>query len=161
MRNAAYPFDVVANPDFLSEGSTLQSFRHPRQVIFGVTNARAAKIMRLLYRCYEWPLEPLMVTKPETAEMIKLAANAFMDMKIAFINEIASLCEIMGADIKQVARGIGMDDRSGLHSLKPGYWQSRFPRETRALARQAKEAGRPLKLVEAAIAVHGKQSNFV
>lgn len=160
-RNTAYPFDVVANPDFLSEGSALQDFRHPRQVIFGIINARAAKILRLLYRYYGWPQASLVVTNPETAEMIKLAANAFMDMKSAFINEIASLCEIMGADIVQVARGIGMDDRVGLHSFKPGHEESCFSREARALARQAKEAGRPLKLVEAVIAVHGKQSNLV
>src|SRR5690606_19219533 len=114
-------------------------FRRPRQVIFGVTNARAAKIMRLLYRYYEWPQAPLIVTNPETAEMIKLASNAFMDIKNAFISEISSLCEIMGADIAQLTRGIGMDDCVGPHSLKPGHGESCFPRDARTLARQARE----------------------
>ncbi len=149
-------FDVASNPEFLREGAAIDDFMHPDRVVVGVESAKAQKVMAELYRPLSLREFPMVYTGLESAEMIKYAANAFLATKITFINEIAALCERVGADVKAVAKGIGMDGRIGdkfLHA-GPGYGGSCFPKDTKALARIGQEHAVPMQIVEAVIKVN-------
>jgi UDPglucose 6-dehydrogenase len=144
-------FDVVSNPEFLREGAAIEDFMRPDRVVVGTHSEKAKDIMRDLYRPLFINETPLLFTGRETAEMIKYAANAFLATKITFINEIADLCEKVGANVQDVAKGIGLDKRIGgkfLHA-GPGYGGSCFPKDTKALIQTAKDFESPLKIVEA------------
>jgi len=145
-------FDVVSNPEFLREGSAIQDFMRPDRVIIGTDGDRAAAVMRELYRPLYLIEVPMIFTSLETAELTKYAANGFLATKISFINEIADLCERVGADVQDVARGIGLDGRIGRKFLHagPGYGGSCFPKDCLALTRTAAEEGAPVRIVEAA-----------
>jgi UDPglucose 6-dehydrogenase len=149
-------FDVASNPEFLREGSAINDFMRPDRVVIGTDSARAAELMRELYRPLYLRETPMVSTSLETSELIKYAANAFLATKISFINEMADLCEKVGADVQAVARGMGLDGRIGNKFLNagPGYGGSCFPKDTLALARTAQEAGAPVRIVETVVAVN-------
>jgi len=149
-------FDVVSNPEFLREGSAIGDFMRPDRVVIGADSDRARDVMRGLYRPLYLIETPIVFTGLETAELIKYAANSFLAAKITFINEIADLCEKVGANVHDVAKGIGLDGRIGKKFLHagPGYGGSCFPKDTLALAKTAQDFGAPLKLVETTIAVN-------
>jgi UDPglucose 6-dehydrogenase len=149
-------FDMASNPEFLREGSAIADFMRPDRVVIGTESARAADIMRQLYRPLYLIETPIVLTNLETAELTKYAANAFLAMKVTFINEMADLCERVDADVHDVARGIGLDGRIGRKFLHPGpgFGGSCFPKDTLALARIAQNAGAPSRLVEATVAVN-------
>jgi UDPglucose 6-dehydrogenase len=154
--NAKAKFDVASNPEFLREGAAIDDFRHPDRVVVGVESEKARKVMAELYRPLSLREFPVVYTGLESAEMIKYAANAFLATKITFINEIAALCERVGADVKAVAKGIGMDGRIGdkfLHA-GPGYGGSCFPKDTKALARIGQDHATPMQIVETVIKVN-------
>ncbi len=149
-------FAVVSNPEFLREGAAIEDFKRPDRVVVGTDDERARAVMRELYRPLNLNETPILFTGRRTSELIKYAANAFLAMKITFINEIADLCEVLGADVQQVARGIGLDKRIGgkfLHA-GPGYGGSCFPKDTLALVRTATDAGAPVRLIETTVAVN-------
>jgi UDPglucose 6-dehydrogenase len=149
-------FDVAANPEFLREGSAITDFMRPDRVVIGCDSERAKAVMRALYRPLFLLETPMLFTDIETAELIKYAANAFLAAKITFINEIADLCERVGADVQDVAKGIGLDGRIGgkfLHA-GPGFGGSCFPKDCRALVRTAREAEAELAIVEAVVRVN-------
>lgn len=152
-------FDVASNPEFLREGSAIDDFKRPDRIIVGASNARAADVLRHLYRPLYLLETPVLVTERETAELIKYAANAFLATKITFINEMADICEKVGADVGQVARGIGLDGRIGKKFLHagPGYGGSCFPKDTIALVRTAEMAGAPSSIVDAVIAANNRR----
>ena len=152
-------FDVASNPEFLREGSAIDDFKRPDRIVVGVDNSRAAEVMRELYRPLYLIETPIVFTSLETSELIKYAANAFLATKITFINEIADLCEKVGADVQDVARGIGLDGRIGAKFLHPGpgYGGSCFPKDTLALVKTAQEAGAPLRIVETVVDINGKR----
>ena len=149
-------FAVVSNPEFLREGAAINDFKRPDRIVVGADEERAREVMRELYRPLFLNETPMLFMGRRTSELTKYAANAFLAMKITFINEIADLCEAVGADVQQVARGIGLDNRIGSKFLHPGpgYGGSCFPKDTLALARTASEAGAPLRLVDATIEVN-------
>ncbi len=149
-------FDVASNPEFLREGSAIGDFMRPDRVVIGAESERAQEVMRRLYRPLYLIEAPILFTAIETAELIKYAANSFLAMKVTFINEMADLCEKVGADVHDVARGIGLDGRIGRKFLHPGpgYGGSCFPKDTLALARIAQDWGAPLRLVETTVAVN-------
>ena len=152
--NAA--FDVASNPEFLREGAAIDDFMHPDRVVVGVESKKAKKVMAELYRPLSLREFPMVYTGLESAEMIKYAANAFLATKITFINEIAALCERVGADVKAVSKGMGMDGRIGdkfLHA-GPGYGGSCFPKDTLALARIGQDHAVPMQIVETVIKVN-------
>ncbi len=144
-------FDVASNPEFLREGSAIVDFMRPDRVVIGTGSLRARDVMRKLYRPLYLIETPILFTRRETSELIKYAANAFLATKITFINEIADLCERVGADVYQVARGIGLDGRIGPKFLHPGpgYGGSCFPKDSLALIKTARDKGAPLRIVEA------------
>jgi len=147
---------VVSNPEFLREGAAIADFKRPDRVVVGTDDERARDVMRELYRPLYLNETPILFTARRTSELIKYAANAFLAMKITFINEIADLCEAVDADVQQVSRGIGLDGRIGgkfLHA-GPGYGGSCFPKDTLALVRTAADAGSPLRLIETTVAVN-------
>ena len=147
---------VVSNPEFLREGAAIEDFKRPDRVVVGTADARAQEVMRELYRPLFLNETPILFTARRTSELIKYAANAFLALKITFINEMADLCEAVGADVQQVSRGIGLDKRIGgkfLHA-GPGYGGSCFPKDTLALVRTAADAGAPTRLVETTVAVN-------
>src|SRR3954454_2298438 len=147
---------VVSNPEFLREGAAIQDFKHPDRIVVGTEDARASKVMAELYRPLYLNRSPIVTTGRRTAELIKYAANAFLATKITFINEIADLCEKVGADVQEVARGIGLDNRIGgkfLHA-GPGYGGSCFPKDTLALLKTAEDHQVPLRIVESVVAVN-------
>ena len=149
-------FDVASNPEFLREGAAIDDFMRPDRVVVGVQSDRARDVMQEIYRPLFLRDFPIVFTDLESAEMIKYAANAFLATKISFINEIAALCERVGADVKAVSRGIGLDGRicnKFLHA-GPGYGGSCFPKDTRALARIGQDNGVPLQITEAVIQVN-------
>jgi UDPglucose 6-dehydrogenase len=148
--------DVASNPEFLREGSAIGDFMRPDRVVIGADSERAFTVLRRLYRPLYLIETPIVATSIETAELIKYAANAFLATKVTFINEIADLCERVGADVHDVARGMGLDGRIGRKFLHagPGYGGSCFPKDTLALARTAREANVPITLVEATIAAN-------
>jgi UDPglucose 6-dehydrogenase len=155
-------FAVVSNPEFLREGAAIGDFKRPDRVVIGIddvdgaTGTRAKAVMSELYRPLNLNESPLLFTARRTSELIKYAANAFLAMKITFINEMADLCEAVGADVQQVARGIGLDNRIGSKFLHagPGYGGSCFPKDTLALVHTAREAGAPVRLVETTVEVN-------
>ncbi len=154
--NPGAAFDVASNPEFLREGAAIDDFMHPDRVVVGVESDRAKKAMAELYRPLFLREFPVVYTGLESAEMIKYAANAFLATKITFINEIAALCERVGADIKAVSKGIGMDGRIGNKFLHagPGYGGSCFPKDTKALARIGQDHAVPMQIVETVIKVN-------
>ena len=154
--NPAADFDVASNPEFLREGAAIEDFMKPDRVVVGVESDRAAKVMADIYRPLYLRDFPILTTDLESAEMIKYAANAFLATKISFINEMAALCERSGADVKEVARGMGLDGRIGNKFLHagPGYGGSCFPKDTSALARIGQEHAVPQTIVEAVIRVN-------
>ena len=147
-------FDMASNPEFLREGSAIEDFKRPDRVVVGAETDRARDVMRALYRPLYLLETPILFTGRETAEVIKYAANAFLATKITFINEMADLCEKVGANVQDVSRGIGLDGRIGRKFLHagPGYGSSCFPKDTLALVRTAEEAGAPARIVEAVVA---------
>jgi len=149
-------FDVVSNPEFLREGSAINDFMRPDRVVIGTDSERARDVMRHLYRPLYLIETPIIFTSRQTAELIKYAANTFLATKITFINEIADLCEKLGADVHDVARGIGLDGRIGSKFLHPGpgYGGSCFPKDTLALVRTAEDIGSRLRIVEAVVDVN-------
>lgn len=154
--NPAADFDVASNPEFLREGAAIDDFMHPDRVVVGVQNERATEVMAEIYRPLYLRDFPILTTDLESAEMIKYAANAFLATKITFINEIAGLCERAGADVKEVARGIGLDGRIGNKFLHagPGYGGSCFPKDTAALARIGQDHAYPMQITETVIRVN-------
>ncbi len=149
-------FDVASNPEFLREGSAIGDFMRPDRVVIGTESERAREVLRRLYRPLYLIEAPILFTTLETAELTKYAANSFLAMKITFINEMADLCEKVGADVHDVARGIGLDGRIGRKFLHagPGYGGSCFPKDTLALMRIAQDWGAPSRLVEATVSVN-------
>jgi UDPglucose 6-dehydrogenase len=154
--NPKAEFDVASNPEFLREGAAIDDFMRPDRVVVGVQNDRAAEVMQDIYRPLYLRDFPIMVTDLESAEMIKYAANAFLATKITFVNEIAALCERVGADVKSVSKGMGMDGRIGNKFLHagPGYGGSCFPKDTQALARIGQDHSMPMQLTETVIKVN-------
>ena len=149
-------FDVASNPEFLREGAAIDDFMRPDRVVVGVESDRAAQVMAEIYRPLFLRDFPIVTTDLESAELIKYAANAFLATKITFINEIAALCEKVGADVKEVSKGIGLDGRIGNKFLHagPGYGGSCFPKDTSALARTGQEYASPLQIIESVIRVN-------
>jgi UDPglucose 6-dehydrogenase len=147
-------FSVVSNPEFLREGAAIGDFKRPDRVVVGTEDERARQVMRELYRPLFLNETPILFTDRRTSELIKYAANAFLAVKIAYINEMADLCEQVGANVQEVARGIGLDNRIGKKFLNagPGYGGSCFPKDTLALIRTAQEAHAPVTIVEATVA---------
>ena len=151
--------DVVSNPEFLREGSAIEDFMRPDRVVIGAEGERAQEVMRQLYRPLFLIETPIVFTSRSTSELIKYAANTFLATKITFINEIADLCEKVGANVHDVARGIGLDGRIGKKFLHPGpgYGGSCFPKDTLALVRTAQDAGSPLRIVETVVDINDKR----
>jgi UDPglucose 6-dehydrogenase len=149
-------FTVVSNPEFLREGAAINDFKRPDRVVVGTDDERARERMRELYRPLFLNETPILFTERRTSELIKYAANAFLAMKITFINEIADLCEEVGANVQEVARGIGLDNRIGRKFLNagPGYGGSCFPKDTLALMKTARDAGAPVELIETTVRVN-------
>ncbi|GAA0541927.1 UDPglucose 6-dehydrogenase [Rhizomicrobium palustre] len=149
-------FDVASNPEFLREGSAIEDFRRPDRVVVGCTSEKARGVMREVYRPLYLNETPIVFTSLESAEIIKYAANAFLAAKITFINEMANLCEVVGANVQDVARGMGLDGRIGgkfLHA-GPGFGGSCFPKDTLALLKTTQEFGVTTKIIEAVVEVN-------
>ncbi len=157
--NPEADFDVASNPEFLREGAAITDFMRPDRVVIGVESERAEQVLRDVYKPLYLRDSPIVSTTVETAELIKYAANAFLAVKISFINEIANVCEAVGADVTALARGIGMDGRIGSKFLHPGpgYGGSCFPKDTLALMRIVQEYGESVRIVEAAVEVNSAQ----
>jgi UDPglucose 6-dehydrogenase len=149
-------FAVVANPEFLREGAAIRDFKHPDRIVVGTDDMRARERMAELYRPLYLNAPPLLYTDRRTAELIKYAANAFLAMKITFINEVADLCEAVGADVQEIARGVGLDNRIGAKFLHagPGFGGSCFPKDNLALIKIGQDHAAPLRLVETVAAVN-------
>ncbi len=152
-------FDVAANPEFLREGSAVDDFLRPDRIVIGSESKRAQETLRKIYQPITVTGAPLIFTDFESAELIKYAANGYLAMRLAFINQLADLCEKVGGDVAVVAKGIGHDKRIGHHYLHPGpgFGGSCFPKDTRALAATAREAGAPFSLIEAVVAANDKR----
>jgi UDPglucose 6-dehydrogenase len=157
--NGQAEFAVVSNPEFLREGAAIGDFKRPDRIVVGTEDERARAVMTEIYRPLYLNQSPLLFTARRTAELIKYAANAFLAVKITFINEIADLCEAVGADVQDVARGIGSDNRIGAKFLNagPGYGGSCFPKDTLALVKTAQDAASPVRIVETVIAVNDQR----
>ncbi len=157
--NPEADFDVASNPEFLREGAAITDFMRPDRVVIGVESERAEKLLRELYRPLNLIETPIVLTGLESAELIKYASNAFLATKISFINEIAGLCEVVGADVHAVAKGMGLDGRIGRKFLHPGpgYGGSCFPKDTLALVRTAQEHDVPCRIVESVVEVNAAQ----
>lgn len=152
-------FAVVSNPEFLREGAAIDDFKRPDRIIIGADDTRAEAVMREVYRPLSLNAAPVYFTSRRTAELTKYAANAFLATKITFINEIADLCEQVGADVQEVARGIGLDNRIGRKFLHagPGYGGSCFPKDTLALVKTAQDHNAPMRIVETVVAVNDQR----
>jgi len=153
-------FSVVSNPEFLREGAAIDDFKHPDRIVVGTEDdARAREVMSLVYRPLYLNRAPILFTTRRASELTKYAANAFLAMKVTFINEIADLCEKVGADVQEVSHGIGLDNRIGSKFLHagPGYGGSCFPKDTRALVRIAQDNGSPLRLIEATVSINDQR----
>jgi UDPglucose 6-dehydrogenase len=155
--------DVVSNPEFLREGAAVRDFREPDRVVVGVRSARASEVMRRLYDPFLTVGRPLLVMDPESAELVKYAANALLATKISFINEIAGLCEHFGADVRRVREGISFDPRIGPQFLSAGigFGGSCFPKDLRALVESAEAVGRTARIAEAALTVNERQKHLL
>lgn len=158
-KNPDADFDVISNPEFLREGSAIEDFMRPDRVVIGTTSERAQEVMRSLYRPLYLLETPIQFTARRTSELIKYAGNTFLATKITFINEMADLCEKLGADVQDVSKGIGLDKRIGNKFLHagPGYGGSCFPKDTLALVRTAQQAGAPLRIVETVVEVNAQR----
>jgi len=156
-------FDVASNPEFLREGSAINDFMRPDRVVIGVECEEAEKVLRELYRPLYLIETPIVVTNLETAELIKYASNAFLATKISFINEISNLCEAVGANVTDVARGMGLDKRIGSKFLHagPGFGGSCFPKDTRALIKMFQDSNLTARIVEAVVQVNDAQKSFM
>jgi UDPglucose 6-dehydrogenase len=154
-------FDVASNPEFLREGSAIEDFRRPDRIVCGTTSDRAIAVLRELYRPLFLNETPMLFTSCETSELIKYAANAFLATKITFINEMADICEAVGANVQDLARGIGLDGRIGSKFLHagPGYGGSCFPKDTMALLKTAQDVGAPSRIVEAVAEVNERRKS--
>jgi UDPglucose 6-dehydrogenase len=152
-------FAVVSNPEFLREGAAIRDFKHPDRIVVGTDDPRAREVMNELYRPLYLNAAPIVVTSRRTAELIKYAANAFLATKITFINEIADLAEKVGADVQEIARGIGLDNRIGTKFLHagPGFGGSCFPKDTTALIKTGQDYDSPLRIVETVAAVNDQR----
>src|SRR6201747_2864514 len=150
---------VASNPEFLREGAAIRDFKHPDRIVVGTEDPRARELMAELYRPLYLNAAPILYTSRRSAELVKYAANAYLATKITFINEMADLCERVGADVQSVARGMGLDRRIGPKFLHagPGYGGSCFPKDTLALVKTAQDAGTPLRLVETVVAVNDQR----
>lgn len=157
--NPKADFDVASNPEFLREGAAISDFMKPDRVVVGVESKKAEEILRNIYKPLYLIETPMLVTNLETAELIKYASNAFLAVKISYINDMANLCEKVGADIVALAKGMGLDNRIGAKFLHagPGYGGSCFPKDTLALSKTAQEYGAGLRLVESAIEINSAQ----
>ena len=157
--NPAADFCVVSNPEFLREGAAIEDFKRPDRIVIGIDDERARAVMTEVYRPLYLNKAPLVFTARRTSELIKYAANAFLAMKITFINEIADLCEAVGSDVQDVAHGIGLDNRIGSKFLHagPGYGGSCFPKDTLALVKTAQDNGAPLRLIETTVAINDQR----
>ena len=153
------PFDIVSNPEFQREGSAIEDFMRPDRVVIGAESEQAIAIMKDIYSALYLIETPFVITTLETAELIKYATNAFLATKVTFINEIANLCESVGADVSHVAKAMGLDGRIGRKFLHPGpgYGGSCFPKDTRALSRIAREKGYTFKILDSVIQVNEEQ----
>jgi UDPglucose 6-dehydrogenase len=149
-------FAVVSNPEFLREGAAIRDFKHPDRIVVGTENQQARDVMAAIYRPLYLNAAPILYTSRRTAELIKYAANAFLATKITFINEVADLCEKVGADVQEVARGIGLDNRIGSKFLHagPGFGGSCFPKDAQALIKTGQDHASPLRIVETVLAVN-------
>jgi UDPglucose 6-dehydrogenase len=158
-----HPFDVVSNPEFLREGSAVEDFMKPARIVMGASNERAFEIMAEIYKPLILEDTPVIQTDVKTSEMIKYASNAFLATKISFMNEIANVCEALGADVTMVARAMGLDDRIGPKFLRAGagYGGSCFPKDTKALVKTAEAAGYELMIVRSVIAVNEAQRRLM
>lgn len=156
-------FDVVSNPEFLREGSAINDFMRPDRVVIGTESDRARAVMKQLYRVLYLIETPVVFTSRRTSELIKYAGNTFLATKITFINEIADLCEKVGANVHDVAKGIGLDGRIGKKFLHPGpgYGGSCFPKDTLALVKTARDFGAPLRIVETVVDVNDKRKKGI
>lgn len=158
-QSEAFGFDIVANPEFLREGSAIEDFLRPNRVVLGTDSEQAVAIMKDLYRPLYLIETPFVVTDIPTAELIKYASNAFLATKISFINEIANLCERVGANVQMVAKGMGLDNRIGSKFLHagPGFGGSCFPKDLAALTRMGEQCHSPMQIAEAASQVNAQQ----
>ncbi len=156
--HGAHPFSVVSNPEFLREGSAISDFMRPDRVVIGARDAQAVAIMKDIYSPLYLIETPFVITNVESSELIKYASNAFLATKITFINEVAELCDRLGADVHHVAKGMGLDKRIGPKFLHPGpgYGGSCFPKDTQALSEIARGAGQPFEIVETVVAVNDR-----
>ena len=156
------PFDVASNPEFLREGRAVGDFNNPDRIVLGVASEKAERLLRELYKVFSRSNKPVVVTTPETAEMIKYASNAFLATKITFINEIANLCEQVGANALEVAAAMGKDGRISPKFLHPGpgYGGSCFPKDTKALADTGAKYGAPMTVVESVIRANQRQKEL-
>jgi UDPglucose 6-dehydrogenase len=157
--NPKADFDVASNPEFLREGAAIDDFMRPDRVVIGVENDRAAEVMKNIYKPLYLIETPIILTNPQTAELIKYASNAFLATKISFINEMANLCEAVDADGIALSKGMGLDKRIGSKFLHPGpgYGGSCFPKDTLALMRTAQEHGSPSRIIETVVEVNAAQ----
>jgi UDPglucose 6-dehydrogenase len=158
-----HPFDVVSNPEFLREGSAVYDFTHPDKIVIGTDNDHALEIMQEIYRPLYLIDTPFIITNPETAELIKYTCNAFLATKITFINEIANLCDKVGADVHQIARAMGLDGRISSKYLHPGpgYGGSCFPKDARALCSIAESFGYEFKSLRAVVSANNRQRELM
>jgi len=158
-----FDFDIVSNPEFLREGSAVYDFTHPDKIVIGTTSEKALKIMQEIYRPLYLIDTPFVITNPETAELIKYACNSFLATKITFINEIANLCEKVGADVHQIAKAMGLDGRISPKFLHPGpgYGGSCFPKDTEALYHFATTCGYDFKLLKGVISANKRQRELM
>jgi UDPglucose 6-dehydrogenase len=163
VRKEKVDFDVVSNPEFLREGSAIEDFMRPNRVVIGAESAQAVAIMKDLYRPLYLIETPFIITNVPTAEMIKYASNAFLATKVSFINEIANLCELMGADVHQVARGMGLDRRIGSKFLHPGpgFGGSCFPKDAHAISNLARRKGYDFEIINAVLRVNARQRKLM
>lgn len=163
LKKSKVRFDVVSNPEFLREGSAVEDFMRPNRVVIGAENEQAIAILKDLYRPLYLIETPFVITSVKTAELIKYASNAFLAVKISYINEIANLCEVLGADVQVVAKAMGLDQRIGSKFLHagPGYGGSCFPKDTNALAKIGQKNRTPLNIVEAAIMANKNQKEIM
>src|SRR5690606_33062999 len=150
---------VVSNPEFLREGAAIEDFKRPDRIVLGIEDERARAVMTEIYRPLYLNKAPLMFTARRTSELIKYASNAFLAMKITFINEMADLCEAVGSNVQDVAHGIGLDNRIGSKFLHagPGYGGSCFPKDTLALVKTAQDYDSPLRLIETTVAINDQR----
>ena len=157
--NPTAQFDVASNPEFLREGSAVDDFLHPDRVVIGVNSPEAEKVMRNLYQPLSASAVPLVITSSESAELIKYTANCYLAMRIGFVNQVADLCEAVGADIREVALGAGLDKRIGLHYFAPGpgFGGSCFPKDTRAMIAMAREHKVPVSIIEDVVAANERR----